>query len=403
MGAEWRNNIWMCLELIIVGLVLWFIATFMITVLQPLLADKGYDVSTDIYVADVRQIDKDSPVYTEYPDSLHDRQTDMAALVRNMAANPYVEVVGTGVNAMPYNYNYSGNQIRPIDGRDSVTYQGNLRFMSPGMVRVMRLQGARGESPDSIAGMIERRQMLVTHFDFGQSCPPEQLVGREVMWGNDSSHIYTVGAVARAIHRSDYEQIRDGVMYVDIPAGWLPDQLAVRVKPGMGRQFAESLKASDMEFGNVYLCNLKSIEQMRAWSHAAMNTAIRNMIVCAVFLLVAVFLGFLGTFWFRTQQRVPEIAVRIVNGATSRQIFNRLLTEGLLLLGFSSVVMAAVTCAVVYTGVLNDIDGIDFGGYRPYMALAISVVLLIVIIVAGTWMPARRAMKVSPALALKDQ
>ena len=50
------------------------------------------------------------------------------------------------------------------------------------------------------------------------------------------------------------------------------------------------------------------------------------------FLLLNNFLGLLGTFWFRTQQRRSEIALHKAHGATDRAIFSRLLSEGILLL-----------------------------------------------------------------------
>lgn len=50
------------------------------------------------------------------------------------------------------------------------------------------------------------------------------------------------------------------------------------------------------------------------------------------FLLLNIFLGLLGTFWFRTQQRRSEIALHKAHGASDMSIFVRLISEGLLLL-----------------------------------------------------------------------
>ena len=43
------------------------------------------------------------------------------------------------------------------------------------------------------------------------------------------------------------------------------------------------------------------------------------------------------------------------------------------------------------------------GDYIPWLAMSVSVVLLTIMIVAGIWMPARKAMAINPASALKDQ
>ncbi len=74
------------------------------------------------------------------------------------------------------------------------------------------------------------------------------------------------------------------------------------------------------------------ISAIRELTQSEEVATIRNFIVVMVFLLLCIFLGLLGTFWFRTQQRVSEIAIRKVNGATGADIFRRLIGEGLLLL-----------------------------------------------------------------------
>ena len=60
---------------------------------------------------------------------------------------------------------------------------------------------------------------------------------------------------------------------------------------------------------------------------------VNTQTVVVVFLLVNVFLGLIGTFWFRTRRRRNEIALRLAMGSTKKQIFCPLLMgEGLLLL-----------------------------------------------------------------------
>lgn len=52
----------------------------------------------------------------------------------------------------------------------------------------------------------------------------------------------------------------------------------------------------------------------------------------AIFLMINIFLGVIGTFWFRTQQRRSEIGLRQALGASRRSIFTQLITEGIILL-----------------------------------------------------------------------
>ena len=53
----------------------------------------------------------------------------------------------------------------------------------------------------------------------------------------------------------------------------------------------------------------------------------------------------------------------------------------------------------------SDYFGQLIGGLpqRGYYAIAITVVILALLVLAGIYFPARRAMKINPAIALKEQ
>lgn len=128
--------------------------------------------------------------------------------------------------------------------------------------------------------------------------------------------------------------------------------------------------------------------------------AVRSITACALFVLVMVFLGFLGTFWFRTQQRVPEIAIRKVNGATNRDIYLRFFAEGMILLAVAVVITMPLTIWIVTN--LAEIVEMPFDNNAEVAAVIISVVVLALLIIAGIYAPARKAAAVNPAEALKD-
>ena len=120
------------------------------------------------------------------------------------------------------------------------------------------------------------------------------------------------------------------------------------------------------------------------------------------FLLMNIFLGVIGTFWFRTQQRRKEVALRMAMGSSRRAIFSRLMGEGILLL-----TLAALPGIVVAFNIgmaeLIDTEKLAFTTGRLVTALAATWVLMVLMIVAGIWYPARKAMQVQPAEALHDE
>jgi putative ABC transport system permease protein len=404
MRTEWRSNVWMIVELTIVGLIVALITMVLAQIICSRNGNEGFDL-TDVYVGSNNALTKDADNYVQY-DDLQPYFEDMNVLLRKLRDNQYVDMVATGSEAMPYNYNYHGNKLRYCADGDTLLYQGNLRYFSPELVRLVRLTGPRGETTEQLATALENGEWLVSphaDFDFRPSCDPYQIKGKSVIMNDDATNVVHVGAVCYGIPRTDYEPIIGGCIITSFRYyRGLPTQIIVRVKPGMGRKFLESLKSKDLEQGNLYFNNFTSIEDMRDNAQRDIDNTMRNLVICAVFLLVAVFLGFLGSFWFRTQQRVPEIALRKVNGATQWQIFSRLISEGLILLLISTLIFTPICFYLIHIGVTSGF--MNFGPQMPtYIAYVITLVLLAAMIIAGIWFPARRAMKVEPANALKDQ
>lgn len=132
--------------------------------------------------------------------------------------------------------------------------------------------------------------------------------------------------------------------------------------------------------------------------------AARKMYVVIGFLLVNVFLGLLGTFWYRTRQRTSELAVRMIFGASRISLFRRLMGEGLILLAVAAVIAGSLIAALLYVEIRPELtfaSRIDTGWI--VRDSVITFLLLLAMIFLGIWFPARAAMRVSPAAALHDE
>ena len=123
-----------------------------------------------------------------------------------------------------------------------------------------------------------------------------------------------------------------------------------------------------------------------------------------VFMLVSVFWGLLGTFWFRTQQRTPEIAIRKVNGATDRSVFGRLISEGLLMLAVATIPALLIDWQLCHYE-LNTVYGAQgyFSPGRFALTAGATVALMALMVAGGIWFPAYKAMRIEPARALADE
>lgn len=405
MRHEWRNNIWMIIELTVVSVIIWFLFSSVLALFNSFMEYRGYETD-DLYMADIKVVDKESSLYEPY-DSLHSPKTDVELLVAHLKSNPNVEVVGVGRNIVTYNYNYYGNKLC----LDSLEYHGNVRTVTPDVIRAYRLAAPDGTTTEQLAKVIERGDVIITTTDFDRYYPEvvakrREFVGNDVFFNGDSARVRHVAAISYPLRRTDYEP-SNGVIFTPLEADQIPFEMIIRVAHGRDREFKESITTSDKRMGNVYLSKIRPFSEKRDEAHKDINILIRSYLICVVFLLIVIFLGFLGTFWFRTQERVDEIAVRIVNGASRRDIFRRFIGEGMLLLGLSTLIVIPIELLVVHYEVLSGIMGtvheVTLKSVQIYQSMVLTTVLLIVLILAGIWFPARRAMNVNPAEALKDQ
>ncbi len=120
----------------------------------------------------------------------------------------------------------------------------------------------------------------------------------------------------------------------------------------------------------------------------------RNFVVIAVFLLINIFLGVFGTFWFRTRQNIKEIALRKVTGASDKQIFFRIISEAIILL--------VIDIYIAH----NELTKTFFeyiGWERTGGCITATFLLLAFITIVGVAIPASNAMKAKPAIVLKEE
>lgn len=406
MCNEWRSNVWMMIELFVVGLVLWYVFTniFGLSMLHKEPTQADY---TGVYSANLASIPESSSKYRPY-DEEHTAEAECQMILAQLRSNPYVEIVGTGSNALPYNFSYQGNTLdAEIDGKKE-SYYGNKRTMSPETIKAIRLRGINGETPEQLAEIIKRGDMIIGTTEVSWSdTDPLRWRGKQVTAFGDSSKLYNIAAIVDGIRRSDYE-MASGTIIVNGQY----NQVIIRVKEGKEREFKESIGETEFASGNTYLTNFESVESFKDDVHGEVMVVYRNMTVCAIFVLVSIFLGFLGSFWYRTQQRVPELALRKVNGATDSDLLRRFLSEGLLLLVIPSILMVPTGIFLLKwinseegggSALMLNMNGMPMGQWVMWGGLATAIAAMAIMIVAGIWMPARKAMKVQPAYALKDQ
>jgi ABC-type antimicrobial peptide transport system permease subunit len=108
-------------------------------------------------------------------------------------------------------------------------------------------------------------------------------------------------------------------------------------------------------------------------------------------------IGIYGVLAYLTSQRVPEIGLRIALGATAREVIWLVLRQSLTML-FAGVAVGFLAALGAGHLLERSVEGVR--SMEP-LAFTMTVAVLIAAGLFASWLPARRASKVDPIVALR--
>ena len=169
-----------------------------------------------------------------------------------------------------------------------------------------------------------------------------------------------------------------------------------------------------MKAGNLFARTLKAYDKIIAdrefsegvTSKYRMNTAL------ALFFMVNLCLGVIGTFWMQTRVRREEVGVMLSFGATPSHIMRLLMGEGIVL----TTIAVLVGCLLYLQYAIK--EGLYMGDtwmkvpdkywvseFAPhFLVLSVLVYLvLLAVVLIGIYIPARRISRIPPTEALRDE
>ena len=145
------------------------------------------------------------------------------------------------------------------------------------------------------------------------------------------------------------------------------------------------------------LAAVQTVEQIREASMARTSFVMVMLAIAAAVALLLGVVGIYGVIAYAAAQRTREIGIRIALGAQTGAVRRLFLRHGLLLTGAGIALGVAMSLALtrVMSALLFGVGPMD-----PVTYLAVAAGLAAVALLA-TWLPARRASRVDPILALR--
>lgn len=406
-----RNNGWVLGELFVVFIVLWYLCdsigclSYIVTRPQGADFDHIYELQLTKGGEPKDTMSSDNEKILMVRDRLH-RMTDV------------IEVVGMHYSSDPMG---ASNRWMDFFCEDTVSVNMRYAFMDDGMMQVFRLHSEPGQPEFATMPATESYVMLTREAvrrmqEVYPSFTTDSIIHSRV--GGSTIHVYSVLAdfrPGRFVKAEAWCIVRINDNTIVNENRYAMPTLMIRVHPYADRidfpayfmkEIVPAIEVDNMMVLNLlpYTTSMESFEQINGD-----RDRLQTHSFIALFLLVNVFMGIVGTFWYRTRRRRSEIALRLSMGSSRRQVRRLLLGEGLILLTVVSI-PAAIVCLnlalaepTVGNSPLIAVWAVKWSFVRFLLGISVTWLLMAIMIIFGIWSPATQAMKIQPAEALHEE
>jgi len=164
----------------------------------------------------------------------------------------------------------------------------------------------------------------------------------------------------------------------------------------LGAAARTAVKAVDP---NLPVYDMRTMEERISGSFAQTRGTMMLLLVTAVLAALLSGVAIYGSIWYSVSQRVPEIGVRLALGASRASIFLGVLRHAVVLTGIGSALGLAASLAAgrMLSSLLFQTTATDPGTHAVVIAGTMTLA-----VVAGL-VPARRATRVDPMTALRNE
>ena len=332
----------------------------------------------------------DPEALTRFYDELFDRLEDLPAVVSAGAINTLPLTGGGAILTTRI------DEFPPAEDEFPPTFL--IRRATPGYFETMGIPVAEGrlfvaDDHDARLG-----SLIISQSIKDQYWPEVSALGKRMQTaGAPARSVGVVGdvhdtgleiPVEQFVYKPMLDSVGGGVRAMTVVVRTNPDPLSI--VPAI-RNMIEAID-SDLPISDI-----RSMEDVVGDSLSRTSFTMSLLVVAA---LIALFLGSVGIYGvisYVASQRTSEIGVRLALGADTRGVRTMILMQGMRLAGAGVVIglLAAVAMGRLLTSLLYGVSLLD-----PLTLVGGSVIFLAVAVLAGI-IPARRAARTPPAVALQ--
>ena len=423
-----RRNAWLLAELILVAVLSWAIFDPVIVVTHDRMLPLGYDADR-LCLVSMDALQPSAPGYNSLSAGTDALMDSYLHIIDRVRLYPDVEQATSLMGfSYPGSQGSSSNSFR-VEGDTAAdgTYVYIVEFLPhTHFFETYGFHPGKGLSPAELSDyaygatdvvMDENTLDYLFHTDDPR---------HKRLWEydeKDTTYINIIGTVGSVKFYSDQRPIP--LIFLpgkeeDMARDYMPAnaRILIRLKDGVSMdRFLHDFKPwmlQNLRAGNLYARDLKTYRQGIAEAEAWSSTPIyrRNLLV-AVFFLVNLCLGVVGTFWLQTRTRREEVGVMLSFGATPGHIVRLLLGEGAVLTTLGTLVGCFIylqyaisegfSKGAMWNDILRPEYWTDYFWTHFLVVSFIVYAILLLVVSVGVYIPARKISRIPPTEAMRDE
>ena len=342
------------------------------------------------------------------------RKTAQHELMTQLAALPGVE--GTGlINTFPLGTGFFANgqfiemtrvdEIQSFDDRTRLDDElktrvgfAGYRIVSEGYFTTMGIPLIRGRLFDERDGPDAPHVAVISESLAATKWPNQDPIGRFVQFGNmdgDLRGFRIVGVVG------DVREISPETLPGPLFYGYYRQRMATRfsvvLRTSMAGSIAPASRQVARQIDPDLPVQIRTIEDAFDRALAGRRFSLTLIVVFSTAALLLATLGIYGLISYLVAERTREIGIRLALGAESTDVLRLVVGKGAMLAGVGLAVGLAASLGLtrLLKGMLFGVTATDPAAFIVVAAVTLSAVL------AASYLPARRAMRVTPVVAMR--
>ena len=322
-------------------------------------------------------------------------------LVERTTSLPGVEAAGV-TRLMPLGD--SSNSNGPVLKEGETLPRGSsgrtimTNVIGPGYVKAMQIPFVEGRDFDERDQPKTQAVVIVNHRMAETLWPGESAVGKRIFVGAESREPFeVVGVVKTGKYRSLAEEPRSYFYYsmTQFRPGNMSLVVRGNVDPrGLVGAIRNEVQTLDR---SVPISAVKTMSDHLTYALWAPNMAASFSLAFGVLAILLSAVGLYSVMAYVVSQRTREVGIRMALGADRRHVLKMITKQGMWLAGVGVVIGVLLSLALVrvLSAVLIGVSGYDVGIF------VIVPLLLAVVAFIACYLPARRATRVDPLVALR--